>query len=343
MTNIDPSSQIEGGSIGLSIVIPCYDEQTVLPLLRQRLVGQLEKLGIAWEVIFVDDGSADSTFESLARMHAEDARLKVISLSRNFGHQAAICAGLSCAVGQAVGVMDADLQDPPEILALCLQKLDEGAEVVYAVRRKRKEGLLKRSAYALFYRGLRHVAEVEIPLDAGDFCVMDRRVAQILRDMPERNVFLRGMRAWTGFRQVGLEYDREARAAGESKYSYRKLVRLAVDGVFAFSYFPLRLAVYLGLFTTAMAVAAIVYLILWRIIGFRVLGHTGAELPGWTGVMCAILFYGGLQLIMLGLVGEYIGRIFTEVKQRPLWIARKFLGTKPVRTSPDALINKRGL
>ena len=201
----------------LSLVIPCYNEAEVLPVLKARLLQSLNSLGLSWEVIFVDDGSRDSTCEQLVLMHHDEPRFKVVSFSRNFGHQLAVCAGLAYATGRAVGIMDADLQDPPEIFAPCLAKLREGYDVVYAVRKKRKENPAQRAAYALFYRFLRFVAEVDIPLDSGDFCLMNQRVVTVLRRMPERNVFVRGLRAWAGFRQIGLEYERDPRAAGETK------------------------------------------------------------------------------------------------------------------------------
>ena len=198
----------------LSVIIPCYNESAVLPLLEARLRECLDELRISWEVIFIDDGSQDSTFQQLAAMHANESRFKVLSLSRNFGHQAALQAGLARAAGKAVAILDADLQDPPELLGQGLAKLGEGYDVVYAVRRKRKGSLVKRGMYALYYRLLSSIAEVNVPLDAGDFCLMARRVARILNGMPEQNVFLRGLRAWTGFRQIGLEYERGPRAAG---------------------------------------------------------------------------------------------------------------------------------
>lgn len=314
------------GNIDLSLVIPCYNEGEVLPLLQAKLVKCLDALGIAWEVIFVDDGSLDTTYRQLERMHQVEPRFKAISLSRNFGHQAAICAGLSHAAGNAVGIMDADLQDPPEILAACLAKLQQGFDVVYAVRQKRKENILMRAAYAVFYRLLRSVAEAEIPLDSGDFCVMSRRVVAVLVQMQERNPFVRGLRAWTGFRQTGLEYERQARAAGETKYPLGKLVRLAADGVFAFSTVPLRAATYLGLGALVFSVMAGLFILAWRIFGFRFMGHTAGELPGWTALVGGMLFLSGIQFLILGCMGEYMGRIYTEVKQRPRWIVREALG-----------------
>jgi dolichol-phosphate mannosyltransferase len=312
--------------IDLSVIVPCYNEATVLPLLAKRLLQSLADLNLSWEVIFVDDGSRDSTFQLLADLHRAEPRFRVISFSRNFGHQAALCAGLACAAGEAIGILDADLQDPPELFAQCLNKLREGYDVVYAVRRRRKENLAKRAAYACFYRLLRSVAEVEIPLDSGDFCLMHRRVVTALNDMPERNVFLRGMRAWTGFRQAGVEYERDRRAAGSTKYPMRKLIRLATDGVFAFSVWPLRAATLLGFGGLLLSVGLGLFVLGWRYFGFRFMGHTAAELPGWTALVCLVLFLSGVQFLILGCLGEYIGRIYGEVKQRPRWIAREALG-----------------
>jgi len=316
----------------LSIVIPCYNEADVLPLLRERLTQALEKIAVSWEVVLVDDGSRDATFEQLSAMHGREPRFKVIALSRNFGHQAAISAGLAHAAGEAVAIMDADLQDPPEILADCLQKLREGFDVVYAVRRKRKENFLKRGAYALFYRLLKLVAEVEIPLDSGDFCVMSRRFVDVLRKMPERNVFMRGLRAWGGFRQTGVEYERSARAAGQTKYPFTKLLKLALDGMFAFSTVPLRLATWLGFGAVVLSLCAGLFIVGWRLAGFRFMGHTAQELPGWAAMVGVALFFGGIQLVLLGIMGEYLGRIYTEVKHRPRWVVSQ---TRGVRVTPD--------
>jgi polyisoprenyl-phosphate glycosyltransferase len=310
----------------LSVVIPCYNESAVLQLLEVRLRKCLEELGLAWEVIFVDDGSNDATFKQLVEMHANEPRFKVISLSRNFGHQAALQAGLDRAAGKAVATLDADLQDPPELLARCLERLREGCDVVYAVRRKRKENVLKRAAYRVFYRLLRRVAEIDIPPDSGDFCVMTRQVLTALKDMPERNLFLRGLRAWTGFRQCALEYEREPRAAGETKYPVNKLVRLAADGIFAFSVVPLRIATIIGLCMTVLSLFLGLFFLSWRLFGFAFMGHTAAQLPGWTALAVLLVFLAGMQFLILGFFGEYISRIYTEVKQRPRWIVRETLG-----------------
>jgi dolichol-phosphate mannosyltransferase len=325
----------------LSVIIPCYNESAVLPLLDARLRECLEGLRVSWEVIFVDDGSEDSTFQQLAVMHANEPRFKVISLSRNFGHQAALRAGLARAGGKAVAILDADLQDPPELIGQGLMKLSEGYDVVYAVRRKRKESFLKHGMYALYYRLLSRIAEVNIPLDAGDFCLMARRVVTILKAMPEQNFFLRGLRAWTGFTQFGLEYEREPRAAGKTKYPLKKLLRLAADGVFSFSAMPLRIATAIGSVVMLLSLVLGTFLTVWRFGGFPVMGHTASELPGWTGIVCLLLFLNGVQFLIVGLQGEYIGRIYSEVKQRPPWIVREALGWNGGQE--PALINDRDL
>jgi dolichol-phosphate mannosyltransferase len=317
----------------LSLVIPCYNEGKVLPLLCARLVQSLATLGISWEAILVDDGSQDDTFEQLTAMHQGEPRFKAISFSRNFGHQTAVFAGLCHTSGEIVAVMDADLQDPPEFLAMGLAKLKEGYDVVYAVRRQRKEIWFKRVCYAVFYRMLKLISEVEIPLDSGDFCLMRQRVVSVLRQMPERNVFVRGLRAWSGFRQIGIEYNRDARAAGETKYPMRKLLRLAMDGVFAFSPLPLRLATYLGFVSLVLSLAAAVFLLAWKVLGFQVLGHRPEEVPCWTSMICLLLFMGGTQFLILGIMGEFIGRIYNEVKQRPRWIVRETLGIECVKSN----------
>jgi len=310
----------------LSLVIPCYNEGQVLTLLRERLVRCLDAMGLSWEVILVDDGSRDDTFVQLAAMHATDSRFKVLSFSRNFGHQTAVFAGLTHAHGDFVAVLDADLQDPPEFVADCVAKLREGFDVVYAVRRQRKENIFKRLCYAGFYRLLKAIAEVEIPLDSGDFCVMRQPVVAVLRSLPERNVFVRGLRAWSGFRQTGLEYNRAARAAGETKYPFRKLLRLAFDGVFAFSPVPLRLATYVGFASLLVAVLAAGFILIWKIIGFQLFGQYPSAVPGWTSLVCLVLFLNGIQFLILGVMGEFIGRIYNEAKQRPRWIIREACG-----------------
>jgi dolichol-phosphate mannosyltransferase len=253
-----------------------------------------------------------------------------VRFSRNFGHQTAVSAGIARAGGAALIVMDADLQDPPEELHRFLAKWREGYDVVYGLRRKRKEGPLKRLCYHLFYRILAGTASQPIPTDSGDFCLMDRKVVDLLNAMPERNRFVRGLRAWVGFRQIGIEYARDARQAGEPKYTLTKLVRLAVDGLLSFSTVPLRLATYLGLVVSAIAFLGAVFTLVQRLFAdwFARIGL--APVPGFATIVIAILFLGGVQLICLGIMGEYIGRIYDEVKGRPSWIVRQTLGLPSV-------------
>jgi len=318
----------------ISLVIPCFNEGEVLPLLQERLGKALGATGMTWEVILVDDGSHDTTWSLLTAMHVADPRFKALSFSRNFGHQTAVFAGLAHALGDYVAVLDADLQDPPELIASCIAKLQTGFDVVYAIRRQRKEGIFKRVCYAAFYRVLQAFAEVEIPLDSGDFCVMRQAVVRVLRSMPERDVFVRGLRAWSGFRQAGVEYERAARAAGGTKYPFRKLVKLAMDGVFAFSPVPLRLATYLGFVSLVLSLAGGLFVLVWHFAGFRVFGHYPSEVPGWSSLICLILFLSGIQFLILGLIGEFISRIYNEVKQRPRWIIREALGVVTDQTAP---------
>jgi glycosyltransferase involved in cell wall biosynthesis len=312
----------------LSAVVPCYNEEDVLPLLRQRLQIALDAIDPNWEVLLVDDGSRDRTAAILRQLNVEDPRFKSLTLSRNFGHQAAVSAGLAHARGEIVAVMDADLQDPPEILAECLAQLREGHDIVYAVRRNRQEGWLLRSAYRSFYWLLRAVSSYSIPLDAGDFCVMDRKVVNVLRRMPERNMFVRGMRAWAGFRQTAIAYDRPARAAGETKYPFRKLLTLAADGIFSFSTMPLRLATLLGLTVVGLNLLALTFVFAWRVFGLQFMGHTAVDIPGWAGVVSVGLFVGGIQLLILGIMGEYLARIYDEVKRRPRWVVASSAGVQ---------------
>jgi dolichol-phosphate mannosyltransferase len=300
-------------SLDLSVVIPVYNEEALLHELHRRLKGALEPLGLRYEVILVNDGSRDATPAIIAELCAADPSFRAIHFSRNFGHQAAVTAGLDHAGGAAVLVMDADLQDPPELVGEMLARLREGWHVVYGVRRKRKEGPAKRLAYWAYYRLLRTVTNVEIPLDAGDFALLDRRVVLALRALPERNRFVRGIRSWVGFRQTGLEYERDARYAGEVKYTFTKLVKLALDGIVSFSYAPLRVAVYLGLAFAAASFLIAAFFLLYKL-------AVGVDVPGWTSLVITVLFMGGLQLLTMGVMGEYVSRIYDEVKQRPVYV-----------------------
>lgn len=312
----------------VTTVIPCYNEEQVLPLLFTRFAAAAADWGMEWNVICVDDGSTDATWSILRDQAAADPRWRALSLARNFGHQTALSAGLYHADGDVVVVIDADLQDPPEELGRFLGKWREGYDVVYAVRRKRKEGMIKRLGYWAFYRLMARLVSIEIPLDSGDFCVMDRKVVDTLRLMPERNRFVRGLRAWSGFKQIGLEYERHARAAGEVKYTFRKLLKLAFDGIFSFSLVPLKLATWCGFFVSLLAFLGIVFTFMQRLFP-RVFAAIGLEpVPGYATIVIAVLFMGGIQLTFLGILGEYLGRIFDEVKRRPAWVFRDSVGIR---------------
>ena len=304
----------------VSVIIPVLNERENLDALIGRLVPVLERVTNGnFEVLFVNDGSQDGSAEILDALSGRDQRCKAIHFSRNFGHQSALQAGLDAASGSAVVLMDADLQDPPELVASFLEKWREGYEVVYAIRRKRPEPWLKRIAYRLFYRSVKWLSDIDAPLDAGDFCLLDQKVVRALVELPERNRFLRGLRSWVGFNQVGIEYDRSARNAGEPKYTLRKLIHLALSGYIGFSSTPLRLAVWLGLGS-----AAIGFLVTIWVIGSR---FTQAHVPqGWASTVAVILFVGGAQLIMLGILGEYLARVYDEVRRRPLYVVKSRTG-----------------
>jgi dolichol-phosphate mannosyltransferase len=303
----------------VSIVIPVFNEERNIAELVGRIRRALEPVGVTFEVIFVDDGSTDRTSEILLTLHAEDDRIKAVHLARNFGHQAAISAGLRATAGDAVVVMDGDLQDSPDMLPTFIERWRNGYDVVYAVRSRRAASWVKRVGYLFFYRVLARISQIEIPLDSGDFSLMSRRVIDVLNAMPERTRFVRGMRSWAGFRQVGVEHVRGPRFAGEPKYTYRRLMRLALDGFFAFSYRPLQLASLFGVAVSSLALLLAVGLVILK------LTH-GIPLVGWTSLMVAVLFIGGVQLICVGILGEYVGRIYEESRGRPPYLVARIVG-----------------
>jgi dolichol-phosphate mannosyltransferase len=307
------------GAARVSVVVPVLNEEAVLPELRRRLGDTLAGTVGEFEVVLVDDGSTDGTGAYLDRLHAEDPRFKCVRFARNFGHQAAVTAGLRFASGDVVCVMDADLQDPPEVLPALFAAWERGGDVVYAVRRTRPESTLKVALYRLFYRILMRLSSVAIPLDAGDFCLLSRPVVRELNRLPEKERFVRGLRAWVGFTQVGVEYDREARAGGESKYSLASLVRLAMNGIVSFSGKPLVYVTVLGLAVSAMAFAYAAYLVFVRVV------H-GNVITGYASTMGAVLFLGGMQLVATGIVGIYLRTVFQEVKGRPAYVVASLRG-----------------
>ncbi|MGH9040467.1 MAG: glycosyltransferase family 2 protein [Acidimicrobiia bacterium] len=296
----------------LSIVVPVYNEEESLTALYERLAPVLASIG-SYEIIFVDDGSADRSREIAGGLAGRDPAVRLLPFSRNFGHQAALSAGLDHARGDAVVFIDADLQDPPELLPTLVEQWEAGHDVVYAVRRSRDEGVFKRASAGLFYRMLRAVADVDIPVDTGDFCLIDRRVADVLRNLPEKNRFLRGLRSWAGFRQIGVPYDRPARHAGEKKYTLGKMVKLGLDGIMAFTSLPLRLACWLGFLTTGGGLAFLAFTLVARL-------TNRSFVDGWHSLVTIILLIGGMQLIVLGVLGAYLARIYEEAKHRPIYV-----------------------
>lgn len=298
----------------LSVVVPVYNEVAVLDALVERLVPVLERVATSWELVLVNDGSRDGSWEKMQALRARDPRLVLINLSRNFGHQLAITAGMDHTRGDAVVVMDADLQDPPEVLEPMLARWREGYDVVYGVRSSRAdETAFKKLTASVYYRLLSRMSPVEIPVDTGDFRLMSRRAIDALSAMPERARYVRGMVAWLGFRQIGVPFARDARHAGETKYPLRKMIAFATDGMISFSAVPLRLATWLGMF---MALAAVVYF--FYAVWMKVM--VGSAIQGWTSLVAVVVFIGAAQLICLGIIGEYVGRIYEEVKRRPLYL-----------------------
>ncbi len=301
----------------LGIIIPVYNEQEVLPALLERLNSLV--LGLPLSILFVDDGSTDRTLAMLQEACKRDARLACLSFSRNFGQQAALVAGLRYVRGDVVAVLDADLQDPPELLNEFLAKWREGYDVVYGIRKNRKEHWALRAAYKSFYWLLSRVSSIHLPRDAGDFALIDRKVVDTLNTLSERNRFNRGLRGWVGFRQVGVPYDRPARQAGRTKYNLTRLCNVAIDGLLSFSAVPLRISGWLGAAAALLGFGFLVY-----ILALFVLRQ---PLPdGWASTIVVILFLGGIQLIVLGIIGEYLGRISEEVKRRPHFVAQSRLG-----------------
>lgn len=313
----------------ISIVIPIYNEEENLQNLYTRLTNAAPSWKEDYEIVLIDDGSRDSSLTMMRVMAEKDSHVRIIKLSRNFGHQPAISAGIQEAKGDAIIIMDGDLQDPPEELYRFLDKWREGYDVVYAVRTKRKEGFFKKLAYSSFYRLMAAISDIEIPLDSGDFCVMDRKVVNVLvHDMPEQIRFIRGMRAYAGFKQIGVTYERAERAAGEVKYTFKKLVQLALDGLFGFSSFPLRLSTYLGISIAIPSLVIGVFFLVHRLFGFKVFGHTPEETPGLASLAVGMFFLGGVMLTMLGIIGEYISRIYIEVKKRPFFVIDEIIEKK---------------
>jgi polyisoprenyl-phosphate glycosyltransferase len=301
----------------ITVIAPVFNEKESLPELHRRVGAVMEGLGETWELILVDDGSTDGTTEQIRALAAQDEHIRPVIFARNFGHQIAVTAGLDYSRGDAVVIIDADLQDPPEVIAEMVAKWREGYEVVYAVRGEREgESWFKLFTASLFYRLIFRITDVKIPMDTGDFRLMDRKVVHVMNSMRERHRFLRGMSAWVGFRQIGVQYNRASRFAGSTKYPFRKMFKLALNAITSFSYFPLQMATYVGFVAAGLSLLFIPVVVIERLAG------VGAFF-GQATTLVAVLFLGGVQLISLGILGEYIGRIYDEVKGRPLYIVRE--------------------
>jgi len=304
-----------------SFVIPIYNEEETLAELYRRISAVMEKMDGSVELILINDGSRDRTLELLRELHAQDSRICYLSFARNFGHQIAVTAGLNFSTGKIVVVMDGDLQDPPELIIDMVEQWRQGYQVVYAQRtQRRKEGWFKRLPAYMYYRILRHLADVDIPIDTGDFCLMDRCVVDVLNAMPERNRYIRGLRAWIGFKQTAVKFERDPRFAGEVKYTFRKSLTLAMNGLVSFSKVPLQLSIYLGLFAAFVSIFMAFLILYWRIF------YPNSALTGLTIVMMAVFFLGAVQLVSIGILGQYVGRIYEEVKGRPLYTLAEVVG-----------------
>jgi len=307
----------------LSIVIPCFNEEEVIAATVQRLTALCDTLtDLDAELLFVDDGSKDQTRALLKQYAAKDPRIKLVGFARNFGHQLAVTAGIDAALGDGVVLIDADLQDPPEVILEMVTLWRQGYDVVYGTRLERTgESVFKRTSAKLFYRFINRLSDIAIPFDTGDFRLMSRAVVETLKSMPERDRFVRGMVSWIGFKQVSIPYKRAERTAGTSKYPLAKMIRFAVDGILSFSTKPLQLSIGLGLCASLLAFLGIVYALIVRI-------FTNAWVEGWAGLFIAVLFMGGVQLVSVGILGEYVGRIYNEVKRRPLYVIDETLNVE---------------
>ncbi|WP_082967309.1 glycosyltransferase family 2 protein [Paenibacillus oryzae] len=311
---------MSAAAVTYSVIVPMYNEELVIEHTYERLKETMDEAGEPYELIFVNDGSKDRTVELVNLIAECDPNVRLVDFSRNFGHQIAISAGMDYAKGDAVVVIDADLQDPPSVILAMIEKWKEGYEVVYGRRLKRKgETLFKKLTAKAFYRLLRSMTNVDIPLDTGDFRLIDRKVCDVLRGLKEKNRFVRGLISWIGFRQTSVEYVREERFAGETKYPLKKMISFALDGITSFSYKPLKIATYLGFL---LSLSSFVYLLIVLYQGF----FTDTTTPGWATIVVLNLLFNGIILILLGVIGEYIGRIYDESKDRPLYIVREAKG-----------------
>ncbi len=304
-----------------SLIVPVYNEEATIAALYDRVRALMDCLDAPSELILINDGSRDRSLQLMRELHDRDLRVCYLSLARNFGHQIAVTAGLNYVRGQVIVVLDADLQDPPELIPEMIEQWRQGYQVVYAQRiQRRKEGWFKRLTAYVFYRLLKQLADVEIPTDTGDFCLMDRQVVDLLNAMPERNRYIRGLRSWVGFRQTAVKFERDPRIAGDAKYSFRQSFALAVSGLVSFSKIPLRISTYVGLFAALVAIGMMILVFYWRI------AYPTSPLTGLTTIVVAIFFLGAVQLLGIGILGEYVGRIYEEVKNRPLYTLSEVAG-----------------
>ncbi|MFN6481957.1 MULTISPECIES: glycosyltransferase family 2 protein [unclassified Nostoc] len=321
-----------------SFIVPIYNEEEIIPELYRRLSAVMNRMDGLVELILINDGSRDRSLQLLRDLHQKDPRICYLSFARNFGHQIAVTAGLNFVRGQVIVILDADLQDPPELIPDMVEKWRQGYQVVYAQRTQRlQEGWFKRFTAYFFYRVLKKLADVEIPTDTGDFCLMDRQIVDILNSMPERTRYIRGLRSWVGFQQTAIRFERNPRFAGEVKYTFRKSLALAINGLVSFSIVPLRLSTYLGLVAAAAAIFMALLVLYWRLF----VPHS--PLTGFTIILMAIFFLGSVQLVSVGILGEYIGRIYEEVKARPLYTLAEVAGfyhkSSNSRSNSDKLDN----
>lgn len=311
----------------ISVVVPMYFEEEVAQECYNRLKSVMLQNDINYEFVFVNDGSTDRTMEILSEIAANDYRTKIVNFARNFGHQVAVTAGIAAAKGDAIVIIDADLQDPPEVIPELIAKWEEGYEVVYAKRKQRKgETWFKLLTAKYFYKFLNYMSDIDIPKDTGDFRIIDRKVADVFNQMTERNRFIRGMMSWVGYRQTYVEYERDERFAGETKYPLKKMIKFASDGIIAFSTKPLRIVMTLGLLSVLISIIVLLYTITVKIIG------TGTQ-TGWASIMVAITFFSGIQLLGLGIVGQYIARIYDESKNRPIYIVKETINIDQEETA----------
>jgi polyisoprenyl-phosphate glycosyltransferase len=322
--------QIQANCPQYSLIVPIYNEQENIFELYRRVSAVMDRLDAPAELVLINDGSKDKSLEIIRELHQQDRRICYLSLARNFGHQIAVTAGLNFVRGKAIAILDADLQDPPELIPDMLDLWRQGYQVIYAKRSKRrKEKWLKRTCAYLFYRLLKSLADVEIPTDAGDFCLMDRKIVDLLNQMPEQNRYIRGLRSWVGFRQTAIAFERDPRFAGEVKYTFRKSLSLAINSLISFSRVPLRIASYLGLLSALFSILMAFLVLYWRLV------DPASPLTGFATIAIAVFFIGSVQLISIGILGEYIGRIYEEVKGRPLYTLSEIGGFEPNSILPQ--------